>query len=59
MKTVSIAVLSLALAAGATGTATFAHTVAGVPAQDNAAKQRKEYDDYKKIEAEQDPAKKT
>ncbi len=58
MKTVSIAVLSLALATGATGTATFAYTVAGVPAQDNAAKQRKEYDDYKKIEAEQDPAKK-
>ncbi len=58
MKTVPIAVLSLALAAGATGTATSAYTVAGVPAQDNAAKQRKEYDDYKKIEAEQDPAKK-
>ncbi len=58
MKTVPIAVLSLALAAGATGTATFAHTVAVVPAQDNAAKQRKEYDDYKKIESEQDPVKK-
>ncbi len=58
MKTVPIAVLSLALAAGATGTATFAYTVAGVPAQDNAAKQRKEYDDYKKIESEQDPVKK-
>jgi hypothetical protein len=58
MKTVSIAVLSLALAAGATGTTTLAYTAAGVSAQDNAAKQRKEYDDYKKIEAEPDPVKK-
>ncbi|MGQ9896698.1 MAG: hypothetical protein ACUVR8_03920 [Acidobacteriota bacterium] len=58
MKTVSITVLGLALTAGATSTATLAHSVVKVLAQDTAAKQRKEYDDYKKIEAEQDPVKK-
>jgi|AFSR01.1.fsa_nt_gi hypothetical protein len=58
MKTVSIAALSLALAAGATGTLPFAYATPKVHSQDTAAKQRKEYDDYKKIEAEPDPVKK-
>ncbi|OYT73405.1 MAG: hypothetical protein CFK52_02220 [Chloracidobacterium sp. CP2_5A] len=58
MKTVSIAVLSLALAAGPLSPAAIAREAWVAPEQDNAAKQRKEYDDYKKIEAEQDPVKK-
>lgn len=60
MKTVPIAVLSLALATGATNLTTAAHrfTGPGTAVQDTAAKQRKEYDDYKKIEAEKDPVKK-
>ncbi|MFQ3581791.1 MAG: hypothetical protein SNJ67_09015 [Chloracidobacterium sp.] len=58
MKTVSIVVLSLAFTAGPLGSVAVAHVGGAIQGQDNAAKQRKEYDDYKKIESEQDPAKK-
>ncbi len=58
MKTVSIAVLSLALTVGPLGSAAIARTARAAQEQDNAAKQRKEYDEYKKIEAEQDPVRK-
>lgn len=58
MKTVSIAVLSLALAAGPLDSTAVADAPGAARPQDAAAKQRKEYDDYKKIEAEQDPVRK-
>ncbi len=58
MKTVSIAVLSLAFTAGPLDSTAVASVPEVVQPQDTAAKQRKEYDDYKKIEAEQDPVKK-